>query len=348
MNYYNERLKYYNYIYDMNIEPIISNNYLKNLLEVNNKEYYYNHKLIDNKTIENILNNRNINYCYKIKKAVVLNRTYGKLLPSDIILYSNIKDNYFNRNQLIEINIGTPIYIIHISKDKLWYFIKTYNYYCWVKKDDICIVNDNIFNKYLNPKRFIVITNKLYIEKNKFIDIGVKLPLYKKINNNYKVIIPNIYNNIYKDKIININSKYLNEGYVKYNYHNLIVQSLKYLNTPYGWGGMNNGIDCSGFISNIYKVFGILLPRDTSKQQQIVGTTIIDMKQLNFIEKYKQLIKIKKTCIIYFKSHVMLLLGIKNKNIYVIHASSNYKKVIITKLDNKTIDNITSLHIIEF
>ena len=61
MNYYNERLKYYNYIYDMNIEPIISNNYLKNLLEVNNKEYYYNHKLIDNKAIENILNNRNIN-----------------------------------------------------------------------------------------------------------------------------------------------------------------------------------------------------------------------------------------------------------------------------------------------
>ncbi|MDP3433987.1 MAG: C40 family peptidase [Bacteroidota bacterium] len=54
----------------------------------------------------------------------------------------------------------------------------------------------------------------------------------------------------------------------------MIDQALKYFNAPYLWGGRSPlGIDCSGFTQIIYKMIGIALPRDASKQVHC-GTAI--------------------------------------------------------------------------
>lgn len=321
---------------------------LKALLEFPYKKYYYNHQLIDFKTLDIIFDNRNINTRYTINKGIIINRCNGKYLPSNIILYSKKEDYYFDRNQALELNIALPIYIIHISKDKLWYFVKTYNYYCWVHKDNICIIDTPTFNKYANVQNFIITIDKIYTKDGKYLDMGIKLPIYKELEHTTKVIIPNKgTNNKLEEQIIELDNHKINRGYLTYSHHSLYVQALKYLNTNYGWGGMNNGIDCSGFIANIYKVFGYLLPRDTSKQQQIVGTTRIYTNHMNYIEKDKILKKINRPAILYLDGHVMLLLKNINKETFVIHASSNYRKVVITKLDSKTINKITSIHFID-
>ncbi len=50
----------------------------------------------------------------------------------------------------------------------------------------------------------------------------------------------------------------------------VIKQSLKYFNAPYLWGGRTPfGIDCSGFTQIIYKMIGIVLPRDAGKQVEL-------------------------------------------------------------------------------
>lgn len=54
----------------------------------------------------------------------------------------------------------------------------------------------------------------------------------------------------------------------------LLATSQLYLNTPYLWGGKSvYGIDCSGLTQQIYKVHGILLPRDAWQQAEL-GVTI--------------------------------------------------------------------------
>jgi gamma-D-glutamyl-L-lysine dipeptidyl-peptidase len=48
-----------------------------------------------------------------------------------------------------------------------------------------------------------------------------------------------------------------------------VVQNivLPYLNTPYVWGGRSIfGIDCSGFIQQVFRLLGVSLPRDAQEQ----------------------------------------------------------------------------------
>jgi cell wall-associated NlpC family hydrolase len=56
-------------------------------------------------------------------------------------------------------------------------------------------------------------------------------------------------------------------GFVKNKRKLIVAQALKYFNAPYLWGGRSPlGIDCSGFTQIIYKIAGIRIPRDASKQ----------------------------------------------------------------------------------
>ncbi len=48
-----------------------------------------------------------------------------------------------------------------------------------------------------------------------------------------------------------------------------------WLGSPYLWGGESkNGVDCSGFVKNIYAEYGIKLPR-TSYEQHDAGEAVI-------------------------------------------------------------------------
>lgn len=48
----------------------------------------------------------------------------------------------------------------------------------------------------------------------------------------------------------------------------LVQQALKYQGTPYVWGGnsLTRGVDCSGLVQQLYKQFGVSLPRTTYEQ----------------------------------------------------------------------------------
>ena len=53
----------------------------------------------------------------------------------------------------------------------------------------------------------------------------------------------------------------------KYSKNSIIKNSLKFLNSPYLWGGRTPyGIDCSGFSQQVYKLNGFQLARDASQQ----------------------------------------------------------------------------------
>jgi len=53
----------------------------------------------------------------------------------------------------------------------------------------------------------------------------------------------------------------VHRGFLPYTQENVAHQGFKMLGHPYGWGDMFGGRDCSRFIMDLFRTFGILMPR---------------------------------------------------------------------------------------
>ena len=97
--------------------------------------------------------------------------------------------------------------------------------------------------------------------------------------------------------------------------------AFQWLNAPYLWGGKTlMGVDCSGFVQTVFKLYGIKLKRDAYQQAEQGELTDISHSQagdLAFFQNEKQKI-----------THV----GIVLEGPTIIHASG---KVRIDQLDKK-------------
>jgi cell wall-associated NlpC family hydrolase len=104
------------------------------------------------------------------------------------------------------------------------------------------------------------------------------------------------------------------------------AKALQYLNTPYLWGGRSvYGIDCSGFVQQVFRCFNIALPRD-AYQQAGIGEAVGFLQEaqcgdLAYFDNEEGRI-----------THVGIMLGTDT----LIHASG---KVRIDKIDNMGIVN---------
>ena len=104
--------------------------------------------------------------------------------------------------------------------------------------------------------------------------------------------------------------------------------ALKFKGTPYVWGGNNltGGIDCSGFVKQLYGAIGLELPR-TAAEQVNVGLQVQRLEQL---QKGDRLYfwDYKRNCV----GHTGIYLG----NGYFVHSSMTHKGVDTDYLGEKS------------
>lgn len=126
----------------------------------------------------------------------------------------------------------------------------------WICRKQFSVISESIFNQ-LNTRRPSVcddfIANVSPDNENHWVTMGATLPLLT----NGCVHLGNK-EFLFSGKIAQPDSK------------NIVSQAMRYLNTPYLWGGRSPfGIDCSGFVQVVFKLCGIQLPRDASQQAEI-------------------------------------------------------------------------------
>lgn len=286
-----------------------------------------------------------VEYKDNYKYGVAVKRANLRFLPTNKPYYKN-KNKDFDYLQNSEIKFNEPLLVLFEYEN--WYFVQLYNAIGWVEKNDIAIFETKkSFVNYVNDKKFLIVIDKNIFIDDIYADMGVKINYIKSNEDFYDVIIPRRDSNgyIYFESK-NISKNGLNIGYLKFNKNNILKQAYKYLGTEYGWGGSNNGIDCSGFVLNVYSSFGIKLPRDSINQQKSTSKYINISKNTTHTERLKILKKVKVGSLLYFKGHIMLYLGFVDKTPCMIHSVASYENnrimsVVISDSDIKRNNGIS-------
>jgi lipoprotein Spr len=92
---------------------------------------------------------------------------------------------------------------------------------------------------------------------------------------------------------------------------NLVKEAESWIGTPYKYGGESrNGVDCSGFVLQVYTALGVRIPRTSNQQYDYVKKIDFDDKKTGDLIFFSKNSKI---------NHVGIYLGSGE----MIHASSN-------------------------
>src|SRR5690606_21018789 len=106
----------------------------------------------------------------------------------------------------------------------------------------------------------------------------------------------------------------------------VLEEAWRYLGTPYGLGGTDDGRDCSRLLLDIFETFDIRLPRHSSWQAR-AGSFWIDVTRVPEAERPLLLDTAaqKGIVLLSFPGHIMLYLGRNDRGQpMVLHAFREY------------------------
>lgn len=320
----------------------------------NQRKYklYLHGKELDDKYSNELVENFNISNLKEVVEpqyGVVVHRTIMKSFPTEDRVFKEENGYYIDRFMETGVYPGEPCIIYNKSKDGNWYFAKIYNYVAWIRSKDVAIGERGIIEEFYNSQEFIVVTdNKIHTVFNPLnealsdlqLDMGVRLPIDSEwdydtlvhdmhCEGNYVVKYPvrNSEGNLEFDRILIPFNEGVKEGYLPYTVRNILKQAFKFQGERYGWGGEFNGRDCSGFMLDVYRSFGIILPRNADEQfEKCEGRAIVmpeDMQREIRIEILRDVIPGTMT---FYDGHVAMYIGEYDNDFYIIHDTLGYNK----------------------
>lgn len=106
-------------------------------------------------------------------------------------------------------------------------------------------------------------------------------------------------------------------------------QAFALLDHPYGWGGEKNGLDCSSFVMQVFRPFGLKLPRNSRQQMRAIPRTIEVPAGASYAERLWLIDSAQRqgVVLLHFPGHIMIYLGRDHRGTpMVIHAFAQYLK----------------------
>ncbi|MBR5533612.1 MAG: SH3 domain-containing protein, partial [Ruminiclostridium sp.] len=310
--------------------------------------------------------------------GVAVHRTTLRTFPSDTPIWDDPKDPDFDYQHLVGLRVNEPVVITSVSRDGKYYLAKSVCCSGWVPAQDVAICRDKeewLSAWDLDPQNTLVVYgDKVYTEKSNYSPITSQLLLTmgttleiapvedpnELIDNrapyqNHVVWMPirNEDGSYAKKKTLISEHAKVCEGYLDLTQANIASVALEALGNVYGWGGSLLSEDCSAYVRNIYKCFGLELARNTT-WQQAQPVAKVDMTNMCLEERERVMDALPLGSVLFFSGHEMLYLGKANGEYYVVSAVSKIKipgqsgtqrirSVILNTLDIQRANGITWL-----
>ena len=282
-----------------------------------------------------------------VRYAVAAVRTQLLTFPSEEAILDDPKDPDFDYQNLSSIRVNEPVVLRAVSADGNYYAALTDSASGWVRAADVavCADRDEWLSAWDIPadRAVVIHGNKVWTAASNFqpetakrmLTMGVVLELAdwpdpenlvanRATYHNYVVYLPvRREDGSYEKRTALLPAgRDVSLGYPPLTAENLANVAMKALGDAYGWGGMLESGDCSGFIRDVYHCFGLALPRNTTWQAAMPGAKA-DLSDCCAEEKLRILEAMPLGTALYFKGHAMLYLGRTDGHDYVLSSVSS-------------------------
>jgi hypothetical protein len=237
---------------------------------------------------------------------------------------------YVRGIQTSSADVASPVAILHESKDKDWYFVRSETAFGWVQASNIAFANPSKIRKYLNDKDFVVaVTHRIPVYSSEkfntlvsYLYLGSRYKLVKNTGQGYHVLLPNrkpdgslefINGWIKPDAKVCV-------GFQKFTQRNMINTLFELLYHPYGWNDAENNWHCCGYLRAVVRTFGIYMGNWPAFELHYSDHTVVFPADTPREKKYQYL----EGCdpgvtLVGHDDHMNAYLGEINGKHYVIH-----------------------------
>lgn len=274
--------------------------------------------------------------------GLVVRRASLRTFPTHLRVFTAPDDTDIDRFQETALFPGTPVVIAHVSRDRKWWFVVSPLYTGWIERSAVAEgTRDDVFG-YVHRTPTLTVTDAkvrtVYTPgapalSELELDMGTRVPHLTAvpptavINGQlayaaWPVQLPVRTEDgqlAFSPALIPRNADVAREP-LPLTRANILRQAFKFLGERYGWGHAYDARDCSGFTSEIYRSFGVLLPRNTSQQAVSPALDRIafnpsdaDAKRIGAVSQ------LAVGDMVYIPGHVMVVLGHVGALTYVIH-----------------------------
>ncbi|AOS98215.1 putative endopeptidase p60 precursor [Microbulbifer aggregans] len=276
-----------------------------------------------------------------VQWGMVVQRASMRSYPTHTRIYKHPDDTDLDRLQETGVFPGQQLALLHESADGKWWFAVNYHYAAWLPKSAVAVGDRAEIEGWQGADARLMVTGS-QVKTNYnpvdprtsevVLDMGVSLPLMTAGEVGHSVNGQNPYAS-YVVKLpvrdakgrleftpaLIARSQDVHTGPLEYRPSQVIEQAFKFLGERYGWGHDYNGRDCTGFVGEVYKSFGILMPRNSGQQGRSDFAPTRRLGDASREAKLQALEELKVGDLIYIPGHVMMYIGHVDGEPFVIH-----------------------------
>lgn len=277
-----------------------------------------------------------------LRYGMVVQRADLRTFPTRTRVFSSTDDTDIDRFQENALFPGTPVAIAHTSRDGEWLFVVSALYSAWIEKNAVAEGSRDTIFAYTRKSPYLVVTgakvHTVYTpERPEVSSVQLEMGLRVPLMTHWPVEAPVNGQHPYTAHVIELpyrgadgslqfspallpKTQDVDTGYLPLTRANILRQGFKFLGERYGWGHSYDARDCSGFVSEVYRSFGVQLPRNTRDQGVSPALNRIAFAESDDRDARIELLRQAQVGdLIYIPGHVMMVIGQDEGGPYVIH-----------------------------
>ncbi len=274
--------------------------------------------------------------------GMVTRRADLRTFPTRLRVFSRAGDTDIDRFQENALFPGTPVVIAHESRDGKWWFIVSRLYAAWIEKQHVAEGDKQSIFAYTRKTPGLIVTGATARavhtpEAPQVSDLQLEMGVRVPVLDGWPSDQPVNGQHPYTAHVIELpvregdgtlrfvpallpRTSDVSADYLPLTRGNIVRQGFKFLGERYGWGHDYNARDCSGFVSEVYRSFGVQLPRNTSDQSVSPALNRVAFDADDSARKRADAMRaLQVGDLVYIPGHVMMVIGHDNGMPYVIH-----------------------------